>query len=110
MDFNRLASTALQTGKRISLFYHGEERIVEVHAIGLSVKGRPCVRVYQVVGGSAFSEVTGWKMLSLDKIENAKLVDDRSLAPRQGYQPGDKGMSQILLEISDVNQNQPPPP
>jgi hypothetical protein len=108
MDFNKLAITAMTAKKRVALTYHGEPRLVEIHALGLSTKGKPCVRVYQVVGGSLYSETTGWKMLSLSEIEDAKLVDDTSLAPRAGYVAGDKGMSQILLEIENVEGKNPP--
>lgn len=101
MDFNKLAIAAMNAGKRVSLSYHGKDRLVEVHALGLSTAGNPCVRVYQVIGGSVFSDTSGWKMLKISDIENAKIVDSVSLAPRPGYESGDKGMSTILAEITD---------
>lgn len=101
MGFNQLAIQAMKEGKRVSLSYHGEERLVEIHALGLSTKGKPCVRVFQVIGGAVFGANTGWKMLSLSDIDDPILVDEVSEAPRPGYNPGDRGMSTILMEISD---------
>jgi hypothetical protein len=101
MDFTLLAMHAMKTGKRMSLTYNDEQRLVEVHAVGVSSKGKPCVRVYQVIGGSHFSETTGWKMMTIDKIENPVLLEDPSLAPRPGYKPGDIGMGKILMEVSN---------
>jgi len=109
MDFNKIAIKAMQEGKRVSLSYHGEKRLVEVHALGLSRKSKPCVRVYQVIGGSVFSDTTGWKMMLLSDIEDAKITDELSAAPRPGYHPGDRGMSAILMEIPDEPQEESAP-
>lgn len=101
-NFTRVALKSIEDGKCIDLMYHGERRLVEVHAIGLSHKGKPCVRVYQVVGGSVFSDKTGWKMLSLEDIEEFAEGDEKSQAPRPGYMPNDKGMLDILTQVSEV--------
>lgn len=100
------ALKAMQNGKRLSLLYHpqgkeNEQRIVEVHAVGISVAGRPCMRVWQVQGGAVFGEHTGWKMLSFEDVDNVVILDDKSEGPRPGFSPGDKGMSAILAEISN---------
>ena len=102
MDFNKLAVQAMQMRKRVAFTYDGEDRLVEIHALGLSTANRPCIRGYQVLGGSLSGEEIGWKMFSIFKIVDPKLLDDASLAPRPGYKPGDRGMSTILMEISDV--------
>lgn len=99
MDFSEIAKKAIKEKRQISLTYHSEERLVEVHALGISRAGKPCVRVYQVLGGAVFGEKTGWKMLSLSDIDKPVLLDQISLAPRPGYNPGDKGMSSIIMEI-----------
>jgi len=95
------AVEAMKAGKCLEVVYHGECRLVEVHAVGLSTSGNPCVRVYQVIGGSVFSATKGWKMLSLKDVESFQVLNVPSQGPRPGYNPGDKGMSDILAEISD---------
>lgn len=96
---------SIEAKKALRIVYHGEERLVEVHAIGLSTKGNPCVRVYQVVGGSVFSDTSGWKMLKISDIEQFEETDNEALTPRPGFNPGDRGMRTI---ISEVNQHEPP--
>lgn len=90
---------ALLTQRRLKIVYHGEERTIEPHAIGISTKGNPCVRVYQVIGGAVFGEKTGWKMMLLSDIEEIEMLDEYFDNPREGYQQGDKGMSTVLAEL-----------
>lgn len=109
-SITELALKAMTLGKCLSVLYHPtseggdtertEGRIVEIHAIGLSTKGKPCVRVYQVTGGAVFGETDGWKMMKLEDMDKVHLLDIASEAPRPGYKPGDKGMGAILAEIS----------
>lgn len=99
--FTTVALKAMKDGNCVDLIYHGERRLVEIHAVGVSKAGKPCVRVYQVVGGSVFSEKTGWKMLTVADIEDFKEVNERSQAPRLGYRPDDAGMRAILGQVSD---------
>ena len=91
---------SIEAKKALRIVYHGEERLVEVHAIGLSTKGNPCVRVYQVVGGSVFSDTSGWKMLKISDIEQFEETNDEALTPRPGFNPGDRGMRTIISEVS----------
>lgn len=97
---------AMQKGVVCDLRYRNsqgvvEDKMVEVHAVGLSSKGEPCARVFQVGGGAAFSEAVGWKMLSLKGVELVHLLPGViSQGPRPGYSPGDKGMGTIFEEIS----------
>lgn len=101
------AIRAMHAGQCLSILYHpqgkpDEGRIVEVHAVGLSHKGHPVMRVWQVSGGTVFGEKTGWKLLSLDDADKPAIIDVKSEGPRPGYAPGDKGMSAIVAEISNV--------
>lgn len=96
------ASAAMKAGKRLKIVYNNEERIVEVHALGMSPKFKPVVRAFQVEGGSFVSETSGWKMFSIDKIEAFEIIEENSLAPREGYNPDDAGMGEVFAEISNV--------
>lgn len=94
------AMKALATGLAMEVEYNGAPRLVEVHAVGVSTAGKPCMRVYQLQGASDSGEEQGWKLMSLGKVfEMPKLTDIHSLAPREGYRKGDLGMSQIFTEI-----------
>lgn len=54
---------ALQAGVCLRLQYDGFQRIVEIHAVGISTANNPCMRVWQVRGGSVSGEPVGWKMV-----------------------------------------------
>lgn len=102
MQINNLQNILLKglsEKRRLRIVYHGEERTVEVHTLGISTKGNPCARVFQVIGGAVFGARTGWKMLKLSDIEECQELDQTFDAPREGYKAGDKGMSVILAEL-----------
>lgn len=92
------AVLAIRRRQRLSLVYEGFERVVEPHAVGLSRAGNSVMRAYQVRGGSS-SETEGWKLLRLDGIQSPQYLEENSLAPRPGYQKGDKGMIRIEAEL-----------
>ncbi|MGQ3025415.1 hypothetical protein [Sphingopyxis sp.] len=94
-----LAIAALKSGVCLELRYDGFSRVVEVHAVGISTAGNPCMRVYQVRGGSVSNEPVGWKMMTLDKAFSMHLTEEESFAPREGYAPNDRGMSTIFAQI-----------
>lgn len=99
---------AMQTGVCVDLAYRDSKGVItaktaEVHAVGVSPKGLPCARVWQMGGESAWGEKEGWKMLTLSGVEHIRpVLGARSQAPRPGYSPGDKGMGTIFAEISNA--------
>lgn len=93
------ACEALTKGVCLELKYNGFNRIVEVHCVGVTTKGNPGMRVWQVRGGSESNEPVGWKMLLLDEAVGAVLTTEKSQAPRPGFKRGDKGMQSITCEI-----------
>ena len=96
---NSLPIAALKSGVCLRLQYDGFSRIVEVHAVGISTANNPCMRVYQVRGGSVSGEPVGWKMMTLDKAFTAHLSEEISQAPRQGYAQNDRSMSVIHAQL-----------
>ena len=88
--------TALLESRCVSFTYDGKPRTVEVHAVGVTSKGRQVFRGYQVAG-----ERHGWALYSLDKVEpdSVVLTERPSLAPREGYTMGDKQLVTIHLQI-----------
>lgn len=96
--FSSTACEALRTKKRLQLNYDGFNRVVEVHAVGVSTKGNPVTRVWQVRGGSS-SENVGWKLLLLNEATGAHVIDETSEAPRRGYKRDDRDMVSIICQI-----------
>ena len=96
---HNLPLAALNSGVCLRLQYDGFQRIVEVHAVGISTANNPCMRVYQVRGGSVSNEPVGWKMMVLDKAFTMHLTEEVSYAPRKGYAKNDRGMSRIFGQL-----------
>lgn len=90
----------MTTGKVLALKYHGFSRVVEAHALGMSSKGHMVLRAYQLSGDTLSDNSEGWKLFSVSSIDNARMTDEVSQAPRPGYQPGDKGMVKIIQQVS----------
>lgn len=94
-----LACEAISTGCCLELQYDGFVRVVEIHAVGISKKGTAIMRVWQVRGGSASGGNSGWKLLNLDEIIGARILDEPSEAPQSGYKPDDSAMIQIICQL-----------
>ena len=60
--------------------------------MGFTKEDNPVMRAWQVSGGSVSNEPVGWKLLRLDEATEAVVTQQRSLAPRPGYNPGDPVM------------------
>ena len=84
---------ALELGKRLELRYDGFSRVVEVHVVGLTKEGHWIMRVWQVRGGSIHDEPPGWKTMRLNEGFSAHILNEKSMAPRPGYQRGDRAMT-----------------
>lgn len=98
-DVVLMAEKSIEEGVTASFVYDGMTRIVEIHAVGLSTKGKPCLRAYQTEGDS-LSGAPNWKLFSVNKIHNFKMLPEvKASLPREGYQRGDKGMSFIFKEV-----------
>lgn len=93
------ACEALKAKRRIEINYSGRDRVVEVHAAGYTRDEKPIMRVWQVGGGSASGDFSGWKLLRLDEITSSTMLGDKSDAPRPGYRKGDPAIKNILCEI-----------
>lgn len=93
-----LAIAALQTSVRLRLNYNGFSRVVEVHAVGESTAGNPCMRVFQTAGGSA-SEPIGWKLMTFDNVVGMHLTEEISQGPRGGYARNDRNMRRIFAQL-----------
>jgi hypothetical protein len=93
------ACEALRQKKVLELRYDGFSRCLEVHAVGYSKAGYPLMRAWQVSGGSASGERSGWKLMRLDEAIGAHISATPSEAPRRGYRRGDAAMVRIVCEI-----------
>ena len=95
-----LLKSAIDSHKRVALFYQPGERIIEPHALGYGSSGQILLRAYQVGGASASGEHEHWKLFRLDRIANADIDPGPFSGPRHGYRRGDKHMKGgIIAEL-----------
>jgi hypothetical protein len=92
------ACEALKNKKCIELRYSGKLRVVEIHAVGYTKDNNPIMRIWQVREVNAGSSPS-WKLLRLDEVESARVVEEESKAPRPGYKRGDPAMQRILCQV-----------
>jgi len=91
---------ALRAEKTVHFIYDRKIRVVEVHALGTSVKDASLVmRGYQVAG-VASRPLPQWTLFSIAKIDAMTVGPEASQAPREGYSQGDKQMQIILAELA----------
>lgn len=92
------AMHAIIIGKRVRIHYDDYDRVVEVHAVGMSTAANEVMRVWQSSGGT-HSESPAWKLLRLDQTRLIEFTSESSAAPRDGYKKGDRSMSRIYSEV-----------
>jgi hypothetical protein len=98
MDASR-ACQALNSGCCLDVRYDGYSRVVEVHACGWTKEEHAIMRVWQVRGGSVSNEPIGWKLLRLNEVAGLAILNEKSRAPRSGYNRGDRAMSRIVCQL-----------
>lgn len=71
--------------------YDDHERIMEPHPLGHhNTTGNLSLRCFQVSGTSETGEVPAWKLVSIKKVRQFRVLEKKSMAPRPGYNPLDK--------------------
>ena len=93
----RLIIEAIETHKLIKFNYKNAVRIVEPYTFGVSSTGKDVLSAYQVEGGSTSSNDLGWRLFSIDKIENLVISDIYFEQTRDGYNPNDSRMQKIYV-------------
>lgn len=95
---NKKIVDAIENQKVIEFYYEGELRVVEPHCYGKTTAGNEGLRAFQIDGYSSTGKF-GWKMYDLGKADGITITDDQFNGSRPGYQKGDKGMSNIYVEL-----------
>lgn len=93
-----LIMSAIKEMKVLELTYKGHRRVVEPHAYGRDQDGDEIIRCYQVAGGSASGETTGWKVLKLSLIASLRITEKNFLI-RSDYRRNDSRMILIFCQV-----------
>ena len=84
---------AIESKRTISFRYNGKNRRAEVYVLGTSSVGNLLCRCNELPVG-------GFKLFSVDKMENIKLENRRWYIPHPDYnRDGDKSMQEILKRV-----------
>lgn len=89
--------SAILDNRMITFTYDGLPRTVEPHALGSTAKGKIVLRGYQPEGET--NTQFGWKLFSVDKIENLVVSNDNFAGPREGYKRDDSAMKTIEAQL-----------
>jgi predicted DNA-binding transcriptional regulator YafY len=79
----------------LAFVYDEKPRIVEPHAVGSTGKGKPVFRAFQTNGDDG-----GWKLFSVDKVEDLSTLDTTFAGPRPGYALNDKYIPAMLAQLN----------
>lgn len=96
-----LIASAIAARNLIAFKYDGENRLVEPHACGFTAKGKPVIRGFQPAGGT--SRELGWKLFSLDKVQDLTVLPLTFAEHRPGYAMNDKQIPNLKAQL-DVHE------
>jgi predicted DNA-binding transcriptional regulator YafY len=92
-----LISKAIENKSLLEFIYGDKLRVVEPYTFGVSTKGNDTLSAFQIEGGSNSSNQLGWRLYSIDEIENLKVLDATFEPNRNGYNPSDSRMIKIYI-------------
>lgn len=90
---------AIENKKVIEFTYKNDLRIVEPFVLGVSSTGKVSLRAYQIGGFSTDSNNIGWKMFSVDNINNLRVKADSFIGMREHYNPNDSALNPIFARV-----------
>ncbi|WP_116107511.1 WYL domain-containing protein [Lewinella sp. IMCC34191] len=100
MTNQQLILEAIENRKTIAINYKGGERVIEPFTLGYHKStGNLILRAFFLDGYSSSGEYYQWKIYRLDNISNVKVLNQPIFFDRDGYNPNDSDMSEILATI-----------
>lgn len=94
-----LLREAIRRRRSVHLRYGGHLRIVDPHALGVTVGGHRALLAWQIEGGSRSDPPTGWRTFLLSEITEATATG-RSFTPRSDYHPERANLRDIEVEVA----------
>jgi len=97
---NQAIISAIQDKQVLSIWYNGGARLIEPHCYGLSNAGNELLRCYQISGHSVSGQHEGWKLMTVEGIQNINPSGDTFIGPRPHYNPiSDKHIPTVYAKI-----------
>lgn len=79
----------------VTFRYENSIRTVEPYLVGVTFDDDLTLSAWQLHGGSA----TGWRYFHLSKIAALAITDRHFQGPREGYNPSDSNMQNVLCHF-----------
>jgi len=92
-------SKAIENNRMIQFNYKDELRLVEPYTYGVSKKGNDQLRAFQTDGGSNSDSDLGWRLFTIDNMENITILNNEFKPTRDGYNPDDSAMVEIYITV-----------
>ncbi len=89
---------AIREKRLLQLEYKGHMRTIAPHVYGIDSAGDEMLSGYQVGGGSAGGESSGWKSLKVSEIRELS-VTAKKFGPRREYRHNDPAMTEIFCQL-----------
>lgn len=87
---------AINNKKRLYVTYNGAQRLIEPHTYGYDSSGTLKLRAFQV---SVDPELNGWRMFSVNKMTEIKVIEEIFASPQPGYKREDSNIVRIQAQL-----------
>ncbi len=93
----------------VAFDYHGQERVVHPHRLGISATGKTLLRAWEV--SKAGAPTGQWKLYDVRKVRAPRPLPASAPFPiAPGYTPADKALRTLLAEVPYDSQTPQAPP
>lgn len=90
---------ALRERRVVTFRYHGHERVLEPHALGVATSGEAVLHGYQTAGGTVSGKPLGWRTFALGEIQALTLTEQTFAGPRPDYAADRPKLSPLWGEL-----------
>ena len=90
---------AIRNRRILSFRYHGHQRLVEPHLLGVTTAGTLSLSAYQIGGSSDSGNVPDWRLFVVNEILELQSTANSFEGTRPKYNPADTRMSRILAKL-----------
>jgi hypothetical protein len=93
-----LICRAIRERKLLDVVYHGRQRWVAPHILGIDTAGTEILSCYQVAGDAAGGEQRGWKSLKTREL-TVRQISSMHFHPRPEYRSNDRAMVTVYCRV-----------
>lgn len=96
---NNKICTAIRSKKLLRFRYNEGNRTVESYCYGETKNGKELLRAYQITGYSESGERIDWKLFSVKKLKNIRVLEENFTGRRPDYNPNDPVIEKVYCRV-----------